>query len=96
MQTLLPLAVKQLINNTCQLKGVYNQACLFIYISYNIKAKSMCVSLSLSLSLWVCVCLCACVTVGEEIDIHDALADIMSFNDWVTFFANDENDFEGF
>ena len=68
--------------------GVTN---LFIYISYNIKAKSC-----------VCACLvfccCVCVAAGEEIDINDALADTMSLNDWVNFFENDDNDsdFEGF
>jgi len=63
---------------------------LFIYISYNIKAKSVCVCMCVSLSL--------CVTPGEEIDIHYALADTMSLNDWVNVFANDDNDsdFEGF
>jgi len=35
---------------------------------------------------------CACVTAGEEIDIHNTLADTMSLNDWVNFFANDEYD----
>ena len=47
--------------------------------------------------LCVCVCLCAslniyiylsfslCVAAGEEIDIHDALADTMSLNVWVNF-----------
>jgi len=41
---------------------------------------------------------CLCVAAGEEIVIHDALADTMSFNDWVNFFPNDDNDseFEGF
>jgi len=52
---------------------------LFIYISYNIKAKSCVYSVSL------CVCVCACVAAGEEIDIHNALADTMSLNDWVNF-----------
>jgi len=73
---------------------------LFIYISYNIKAKScaysvcVCVSLSLSLSVYVCVFVAA----GENIDIHDALADTTSLNDWVNFFSNNDNDsdFEGF
>ena len=53
-----------------------------------------CVRVSLSLSLTHSVC----VTTGEEIDIHDALADIMSLNDWVNFFTDDNNDsnFEGF
>ena len=46
----------------------------------------------------VCVCMCVCVTASEEIDIHYALADTMSLNDWVNFFTNDDNDsdFEGF
>ena len=45
----------------------------------------------------MCVCVCVCAA-GEEIEIQDALADIMSLNDWVNFFANDNNDsnFEGF
>ena len=34
---------------------------------------------------------CVCVAVGEEIDIHDVLADTMSLNDLVNFFANNEN-----
>ena len=48
----------------------------------------MCVSLSL----------CLCVAAGEEIDIHHALADTMSVNDWVNCLGNDDNDsdFEGF
>ena len=62
--------------------SVFGVTSLFIYISYNIKAKS--VSL--------CVCVLVCVAAGEEIDIHDALADTMSLNDWVNFFANDDND----
>jgi hypothetical protein len=39
-----------------------------------------------------------CVAAGEEIDIHAALDDTMSLNDWVIFFSNDDNDsdFEGF
>jgi len=38
------------------------------------------------------------VAAGEEIDIHHALADTMSLNDWVNFFMNDDNDsdFGGF
>jgi len=36
-----------------------------------------------------------CVAAGEEIDIHNALADTMSLNDYVNFFANDDSDFEG-
>ena len=42
--------------------------------------------------------MCVCVTASEEIDIHNALADTMSLNDWVIFFSNDDNDsdFEGF
>ena len=62
------------------------------YISYNIKAKCVCVCVSLSTSV------CVCVPAGEEIDIHYALADTMSLNDWVNFFARDDNgsDFEGF
>ena len=35
---------------------------------------------------------CVCLAAGEEIDIHDALADTMSLNDWVNFFMNDDND----
>jgi len=54
---------------------VFGVTCLFIYISYNIKAKSLCVYVSLSL------CVCVCVTASEEIYIHTALADIMSLND---------------
>ena len=67
---------------------------LFICISYNIKAKSLCVCLCVSLSL----CMCVCVTASEKIDIHNALADTMSLNDWVNFLGNDDNDsdFEGF
>ena len=66
---------------------------LFIYISYNIIAKSCaCVRVCLPLLLCVCVCVCLNVAAGEEIDIHDALADIMSLNDWVNFFANNDND----
>jgi len=51
--------------------------------------------------VWLCVyTVCVCVSLslcvrdaaGEEIDIHDALADTMSLNDWVDFFANDDND----
>ena len=39
-----------------------------------------------------------CVATGEEIDIHDALADTISLNDWVNLLANNDNDsdFEGF
>jgi len=71
---------------------------LFIYISYNIKAKSLCVcvcvcvSESLTLSLSLSLCVCVSVAAGEEIDIHNALADPMSLNDWVNFFASDGND----
>jgi len=61
---------------------MFGMTSLFIYISYNIKTKSVSV----------------CVAAGEEIDIHNALADTMSLNDWVNFFSNDDNDsdFEGF
>jgi len=51
----LPLAVKQIINNTCRLKGVFGMTSLFIYISYNIIAKSM--------------CMCVPFTASEEIHI---------------------------
>jgi len=86
------LAVKQLINNTCQLKGVYNQVCL---------VWEVCLFISVITSKPNCVSVCAqCVFVAasEEIDIHEALADIMSLKDWANIFANDNNDsdFEGF
>jgi len=42
----------------------------------------------------VCISLSVCVTAGEEIDIHHELADTMSLNDWVNFFANDDNDLD--
>jgi len=42
--------------------------------------------------VFVCVSLCVCVADGEEIDIHYALADPRSLNDWVNFFVNDNND----
>ena len=51
---------------------------LFIYI----REISVCVSLGVGV----------CVAVSEEIDIHHALADTMSLNDWVNFFVNDDND----
>ena len=101
----MPTACCETINNTCQLKEVYNQSSLFIYISYNIKAKFVracvsCVCLSPPLSLFLCVLVFVyvCVAAGEEIDIHDPLADTMSLNDWVNLFTNDDNDsdFEGF
>ena len=52
----------------------------------------------------MCVCVCLSVSLSvaasKEIDndIHYALADTMSLNDSVNFFANDDNDsnFEGF
>jgi len=40
----------------------------------------------------LCMYVCVCVTAGEEIDIHNQLADIMSLNDWVNFFTIDNND----
>ena len=40
----------------------------------------------------VCVSLSLCVAASEEIDIHYALADTMSLNDWVNFLVNDDND----
>jgi len=71
-----PLAVKQLINNTCQLKGVCNQACLvwlvcLFILSYLIK-------------------MCVCVAADEEIDIHIDifmmhLLTPWVWNDWVNF-----------
>jgi len=49
--------MKQLINNTCQLKLQSGMFCVTsLFISYNIKAKS--------------VCVCARVAASEEIDIH--------------------------
>jgi len=50
---------------------------MFIYISYNTKAKScVCVYVyTACVSVFVRVC----VTAGEEIDIHHTLADTMSF-----------------
>ena len=65
--------------------------CLFVLVITS-KPNRVCVSLSM--------CVSVCVTAGEEIDndIHYALADTMSLNDWVNFFLNDDNDsdFEGF
>ena len=55
LQTYSPLAVKQLINNTCQLK--LQSGCLMwpvcLLVKYNIKVKSVCVCVSLS--LWLVV-----------------------------------------
>ena len=62
----------------------------------------MCVQCVCVCTVCVCVCLslslCVCVIAGEKIEIHNTLADTMSLNDWVNFFANDDNDsdFEGF
>jgi len=61
--------VKQLIKNTCQLKGVYNQAYL---------VAQVCLFILVIISKLNRVCVCVCVAAGEEIDIHDTLADTTS------------------
>ena len=80
--------MKQLINNTCQLKlqsGVFGVTSLFI--SHNIKAT----------------CVCIYIAAGEEIDnkiivftMH--LLTPWVWSEWVSLFSNDHNDsgFEGF
>ena len=45
---------------------MFSVTSLFIYISYNIKTKSVCVSAC----VYMCVCVCVCVAADEEIDIH--------------------------
>ena len=63
------------------------QICLLV--KYAIKTNSVCVSLSLSLSLSLCV------TAGEEIDTDIFTMHLLTprvWNDWVSFFVNDNND----
>jgi len=69
------------------------QVCLLL--KYDIKAKCVCVSLS------PCVCPRACVAAGVEIDtdiFNKYLLTPWVWNDWISFFMNDNNDsdFEGF
>jgi len=81
LQTLLTTCCET-ITNTCQLKlqsGVFGVTSLFI--SCNIKAKSMCVYVYIAAS--------------EKIDIDIFTTHLLTpwvWNDWVSFFENDNND----
>jgi hypothetical protein len=82
MFTLQALLTSQLINNTCQLKGVYNQACL---------VWQVCLFILVITSKWnpcVCVCLCVsmCVAAGGDIDTDIFTTYLLTpsvWNDWV-------------